>query len=103
MTPRSGVGKEFPTSTSSFTHIGHVTLLVFLDTLDKNERRVTNLLYKSVENTSKATRIDSKFLPLLIVFSYGAGLTGVPRRDKGREKDLLYKFLMDAERCVFYV
>ena len=86
LTPRSGVGKEFRTSTSSLTHIGHVTLLVFLDTLDKNERRVTSLLYKSVENTSKATRIDSKFLPLLIVFLYGAGLTGVPRRDKGREK-----------------
>lgn len=54
------------------THIGHVTLLVFLDTLDKNERRVISLLDKSVENTSKAKRIDSKFLPLLIVFSHGA-------------------------------
>lgn len=43
-----------------------------MDTLDKNERRVTSLLYKSVENTTKATRIDSKYLPLLIVFSYGA-------------------------------
>ena len=48
------------------------TFSFFFDTLDKNERRVTSLLYKSVENTNKAKRIDSKFLPLLIVFSYGA-------------------------------
>ena len=62
-----------PHSPPPMTHIGHVTLLVFFfDTLDKNERRVTSLLYKSVENTNKAKRIDSKFLPLLIVFSYGA-------------------------------
>ena len=74
-----------------------------MDTLDKNERRVTSLLYKSVENTTKATRIDSKYLPLLIVFSYGAWFDRSFKKGQRKGKNLLYKFLMDAERCVFYV